>query len=168
MDDGIGNIVYILLTLLFVIIGLIGNKKNKKDPVLLEESNDPDVPAEDEEAPVFTSFNELLGDLTKLNEPSPEPVLSSQYDEMNVTEYPLDSPPGFFDSKEDSLDTVILDEMVERQVEHVETIPDFIKLTEVGGINENKDLSSIKNTFIEELDIEKAIVYSEIINPKYF
>jgi hypothetical protein len=168
MDDGIGNIVYIVLTILFIVIGLAGKKKPKQVPVSTNLTDDEDPSSEDIEAPAFKSFNDLFGDLIQGNEPLPEPLEMDQYKEVSEVEYAMDSPLEKIDSLEDSLDSIVSEDLLDNQVEHIETIPDFIKLTEVGGVNENKDLSVKDNKFIEELDIEKAVVYSEILNPKYF
>jgi hypothetical protein len=167
MDDGIGNIVYIVLTILFIVIGLIGKKKPKQIPVSPNSEDEEDFTKDNSERTAFSSFNDLFGDLIQGNEPVSEIALD-QYDESSERDYEVDPSPEKFDISKDPIDSIVNEELLDNQVEHIETIPDFIKLTEVGGVNENMDLSVKDNKFIEELDIEKAVVYSEILNPKYF
>jgi hypothetical protein len=184
-DFDIGNLLYVALTIIFLIIGAVGKKKKPVGRVSEE-------PAEAEEAPdsIKTQFQELFRELNPVNEillqpettnkyeghveegPSldevPELVTESKIDIVPATDQPLDSNINYNDQAQSSLDTAGMDEgepAFDYEKDHSSLV--YNKLTrEYSSVlsEDEEDLAEIVDGF----DPKTAFVYSEIFKRKEF
>jgi len=161
MKDGFGDIIYIILTLLFVIIGLFGKKKPKK-PLIAESE---DVQDENDS---FELPNEVESFFESLNNEIPEEEVQPIKTAQPLEEPVPDSPVSSIENLKNKRNVIAREKNITQQVEHVESIPDYIKLTEMGSAHENNLDYESRSRIASEFDIQKAILYSAILERKYF
>jgi len=170
------NIITILLTLLVIFIGIVSQKK-KKVPGTTEsgeESIPKDVlsdpfPTQRQPSPEET-IRKLLGEVTSVpekEEPAPSPAVAS-----DETGSDLEEPQGLRKEREaymaaegisvTSAPPLSIISLMEEEEEE----DNDILLHEIGHEASNDLSEKIFIPFLEEFDIRKAVIYSEIINRK--
>lgn len=148
MEDGVSTILYIIISAIIILVGVLGKKKKPRQ-----------IPGDsDNGEPEGMNFFEKLG-LTDQDEEQEEFIETDEYEE--VTEMPVDrethklSPvPAFDDQSEKKAE--VKEKIFEEEIER-DTAYDII------SDKYDIDIDEIK----EEFDLKKAIIYSEIINRKY-
>lgn len=163
MEDGLGNILYIILTIVFIVAGLI--RKNKKPDI----STPPPV-FQDEETPSFeTIFETIKKQMAGQEDESPVPPPAVK--EISV-------PKRNFMSKlkepivpEGSMET--FDTMEGQSLENTDDAdsPIYAKAfdltsSSLGG-DENADNTGISELLKDPDEMRRAIIYAEILTPKY-
>ncbi len=181
------TIIYLIITLVFVIVGSLGKKKKPVNQQM-DENADPDAIAEMEQESQL--FSENLGNILRdtgekfegikeegerIYQDSPFADYSeepkSEFYEDNMGEKPQEAT---FDSPVSTLDTIYgsIDRVDEIEgvsmIDSSEGIHDVIKLTEMGSENEQASTSSPVEGLLRSFSGRAAIIYSEILNHKYF
>ncbi len=170
MDFDIGTLVYILLTLIFLIVGALGKKK-KVNPQTFESYNEEEQGGED----VLKNFEERFENL--YDEDSSEESTRQEREEMYrqteagskvKPEYLLDSPNDKIDDIPGDYNKVHRgkkEEDLYRIEDHIEEISRKSRL-------KMDSFDKKKPTFVQkalrDFDSRKAYLYSEIFKPKYF
>jgi len=148
MEDGVSSILYIIITAIIILVGVLGKKKKPKQS--------PGGPGNGETGGM--DFFEKLG-LREQGEEQ-EGFVDVEEDE-EITEMPVDKEtqrlsvtPAFNDQsdKEDEVKEKVFEEESEEVNAYSEIADEY-----------DNDINEIK----DEFDLKKAIVYSEIINKKY-
>ncbi len=99
MDFDIGSLVYILLTLLFIIIGSLGGRKKSKQ-VLQDAKSNSESSSGAESHPLSDNLRKIFGDFT-----ASEKNINKYADESDESEdYLLDSPEDRIDNAKDFLE----------------------------------------------------------------
>lgn len=182
----IGNLVYVLLTIVFLAVGALGKKKKKPVTQVSEETPGTDIAPDS----IKSQFQELLRELNPTAEIQreqeysftpkgsveegpildvvPEDSSESLIDTIPAFNQPLDSNINYNDQARSSLDTTGMDEGV----------PDFDYEKDHNSLIYNKitkEYDSVMMEHEEELagivdgfDPKAAFVYSEIFNRKEF
>jgi len=165
MDFDIGTFIYILLTLVFIIIGTLGGRKKAQisAPPPDEEADDNSQTRVD---PFTEDFKKLFGEL---NEPLEEEVNKEDYREepetvksesdvmfdRTVSSGSLLDKPGNMEGMSD----------LYKMEDHIDEIMKGIHLDMVTP-------SSGRSTFVKrafrDFDPRKGILYAEVFQPKYF
>jgi hypothetical protein len=166
MDFDIGTFIYILLTLVFIIIGSLGKKK-KPQPKPQNQETEGQILEEKELDPFTENFKKLFGDFD-IPRGEKEEYNTVAEENLDQDEVRLDSPYGKIDNLEGALDVPPGQEGSSR----VYKIEDYIKDIMESGQVMKVDRSSSKSTFVSralrDFDPKKALLYSEIFKPKYF
>ncbi|MGC9341934.1 MAG: hypothetical protein ACP5E3_04485 [Bacteroidales bacterium] len=163
MDFDIGTFIYILLTLVFIIIGSLGKKKRP-------QVNKPDADADGEPVSVnntdaFTeNFKKLFGefdDEADIPVAEHEPIVKEEEIKLDTPHEKLDNLKGTLDIPGNAIGG-----------SEIYKIEDHIKdIMENSNILMNQHTRS-KSTFVSralrDFDPKKAWLYSEIFKPKYF
>jgi hypothetical protein len=163
MDFDIGTFIYILLTLVFIIIGSLGKKKKP-------QANKPNVNADGEADSGITTevfsdnFKKLFGDFEEemgISETRGEPVIEEQ-------EVKLDTPNDKIDNLEGILDVpgnTVGDSKIYKMEDHIKDIMDDSNIVMAES---SKSKSTFVSRALRDFDPQKAWLYSEIFKPKYF
>ena len=159
MDDFLGSLFYIIITVIVVAVSLLGKKKKKVFPGVPHEFKED---REVEEKPrFFTNLEQLLNQELGI--------------ENNVPKYPFEKPKEyeqeFEEEKEEILDKVPektiddkLDTLSSIEYENTDEISkDSIAQSEIKGVSDIEEDSTI-----EEFNLQDAIIYSEILNRKEY
>lgn len=163
MEDGLGNILYIILTIIFIVAGLI--RKNKKPDM----STPPPV-YQDEDAPSFeTIFETIKKQMAGEEDDSPVPAPAAK--EIQV-------PKKNFISKlkdpivpEGSMET--FDTLEGQSLESPEDAdsPIYAKAFDLTsspiGDGEDADNTGISELLKDPDEMRRAVIYAEILTPKY-
>ena len=148
MEDGVSSILYIIITAIIILVGVLGKKKKPQQS--------PGGPGNGETGGM--DFFEKLG-LREQGEEQ-EGFVDVEEDE-EITEMPVDKEtqrlsvtPAFNDQsdKEDEVKEKVFEEESEEVNAYSEIVDEY-----------DNDINEIK----DEFDLKKAIIYSEIINKKY-
>jgi len=183
-DFDIGNLVYVILTVVFLIIGAVGKKKKPRQQV--SEEDEPIVDTDNLKA----QFQELFREFN----PTVEPVKKQDYyfAEKDSVEYsapidsipelsnetiediippvtqPIDSNINYNDQAQSSLDTTGMDEgsaSFDYSKDHSSLVYNDLTEEYSEALSEQEEeLSGL----IDGFDPKKAFVYSEIFNRKDF
>ncbi len=157
MDDIFDNLIFIIITIVAFAISALGKKK-KKQPQVPPVRAFGEKQQEEEKRTIFPNLEQLIREEMGLENKD----LYEDYedDEVNnqeeVVEQPLDSvPPEMLD---DVPDTPYSIEYDNKDLIDEESISDS-DLTHEEVVAENED---------EEFDLQKAVIYSEILNRKEY
>lgn len=157
MEDFFDNLIFIIITIVAFAISALGKKKKKQPQVPPVRASAEKQPEEGKRT-IFTNLEQLLREEIGLENKD----LYEDYedDEVNkqeeVVEQPLDTvPPEMLD---DIPDTPYSIEYDNKDLINEESISDS-DLTHEEVLSENED---------EEFDLEKAVIYSEILNRKEY
>jgi len=172
MDDVVSTIVYLILTLVIVLGGLLSRKKKTRTPMQSQQDNEPAYKGRpsgpklaSDTSPIDQFFSSFIDEQT-MEESYPEEPIEVEiptFEEKKVVEK-LDSIP-----KEEGLSAFSYDDPATRLVE-IQPIEDLIKE------EENLSTEDLTNPYISEdkvddeawkFDIRQAIIYSEILKPKF-
>ena len=195
------TIIYLLITLVFVIVGALGKKKRPVVHVANEGQADPFISDMEQESElVKDEFNDLFAMIkdkgqelkadaeTRYEGSMLEDYMRPMKDRDNrefhrelyseegikeremMKEEVLDSPSSSLDVPFGYLDSVDAVDVVEgiSMIDSSEEIEDMIKLTELGSANEQASTKSPVDDLLRNFTFRAAIVYSEILNPRYF
>ena len=156
MDFDIGTLIYILLTIVFIVIGSLGKKKKPVINAPGEES----AGTESMDDPITENLKKLFGDFeTSTGEEIPNLVaeeelpLDTIYDKLDSLESPLDKPimeggTGFY-KIEDHIREIMESSPTEMRIQRT-------------------DQSSFVKDALKDFSPKKGILYAEIFRPKYF
>jgi hypothetical protein len=172
MDDAISTIIYLVLTLIIVLGGLLGRKKKASRPSVLQQDNDsssnadrPEPKSTKDVNPIDQFFSSFIDEHAPEESYDPEPV------ELEV--------PRAGGDKSHRLDVVSDEEGVsvfsydDPSTPMVETQPLEDAITEEEKVAMLEDLTSAYQAVEEpvdeawEFDLRQAIIYSEILKPKF-
>ena len=184
------TVIYLLITLVFVIVGVFGKKKRPPLPAPVGGQEDPSIGEVEQRSELNRDdLNELFGIMKNKGSKAmvdTETLYKSRLEEYaritkdeNAREYQkealseevmLDSPVSSLDTAYGYLDSVDYVESIEgiSMIDSSEEIEDIIKLTEMGSANEQASSKSPVDDLLRSFSAKAAIVYSEILNPKYF
>ncbi len=184
MKINFDTLIYLVVTIIFLAIGALGKKKKVQRPLVNNEPEDDDTMQPTRKADPFTeNFNRMMGFYDKPDDSSnlvtdqdfQVEMTNSQDDRMQMTkeeildsvESKLDVPYSKLDSVDNSLDTIedAIDSIGDLKFD---SIQDSIKMSELGAEGYGKRSSIGIMKLLDDFDIRKAIIYTEIINPKYF
>ncbi len=147
MEDGVSSILYIIITAIIILVGVLGKKKKPQQ-----------IPGDTGNSePEGMDFFEKLG-LRDMGEEQ-EGFIDVEEDE-EITEIPVDK-----ETHRESVTSVFKDQS-DKKAEVTEKVfeeeTEEVDAYEISDEYDN-DIYEIK----DEFDLKKAIVYSEIINRKY-
>jgi len=166
MDFDFGNLIYIILTLVFVIFGAMNKKKKKVQTPqeVLDEDAEMEVEVEQPLSSVDEKLKRIFGDFVDIDEPSK--VVKDQYDE-EITEQEQTVYEPIPEAKYTSFDNVEeeKDSSVYRLSDHMDSIRVENAKSIISDVKQNP---SFTQQLFKEFDPKKALLYSEIFKPKYF
>jgi len=161
MDDIFDSLVYIVITIIAFAISLLGKKKKKPVPRVREENYTPQP--KQEQKPFFTTLEKLLAEEMGLGYENEFP-----YEEERK---PVQKEKPIVESVEagEILDTVP-QETAESKIDNLYSIEyddNAIKNSEmkISDITREEDLS---NDVLDDFDLQKAVIYSEILQRKEY
>ncbi len=184
-DFDIGNLVYVILTIVFLIIGAVGKKK-KPAPVSSDEYENEPV----DESSIKSQFQEMFREFNPVPEPLKEQEYSfTQKDSVEngsaldvVPEYgyesiediipepsaPLDSNINYYEQAQSSLDTTGMDEGTPA-FDYNEDSSSLVynEITREYSAVLSRDEEALAG-LVDGFDARTAFVYSEIFNRKEF
>lgn len=154
-------LVYIIISIALLIISSIG--KAKKQAGERPPARPPSRPPSPMDEPVPTGlpreFEEIFGKIfTQEQQPVPEQeIVYDNEEEFETSEIPQNYNPQY-----ESLETITEEA---ESLESINITEEPVASVNYTGIQEEQEYD---NTYIQDIDLEKAIIYSEIINRKYF
>ena len=158
MDDSFGTILYIIIAGIAFIVSVISKNKKKNARRTTPVNNNTDNP--EKERPFISNIERLLNEKLDTQshyldrDASEEDYIEEEEPELEK-EVVLDFvPPEMLDDKEDT----------PYSVEYDDTSKIFAKTIEDSEIKGEEE----ENPLLEEFDLQKAVIYSEIINRKDF
>lgn len=163
MDFDIGTFIYILLTLVFIIIGSLGKKKRPQ--VNMPETDTEEEPEATRSNDVFAqNFKKLFGgfeDELEASEPVPEPLAEELENKLDSSYEKIDNLQGIRDVPGEKGERAEIYKMED----HIKEIMDGsnIMITQ-----HSKSKSTFVSRALRDFDPKKAWLYSEIFKPKYF
>lgn len=166
MDFDIGNFLYILLMIVFVILGSLGKKRKPQTPSEITEQEDAEAGIRDIPADIF---EENLKKYFVHSDPEAINPDENQYKSAEFSENTLlDTPASPWDKYQGILDPPGFEKgtSVTYKIEdHIEEITRQSKL--------NQNLYTARKTdfvkkALKDFDPKKAIIYKEVFEPKYF
>lgn len=147
MEDGVSSILYIIITAIIILVGVLGKKKKPQQ-----------IPGGSGNGePGGMDFFEKLG----LREQEEQEGFIDVEEDEEMTEIPVDketqrlSVTSVFKEQSDKT-AEVTEKVFEEETEEVNAY------SEISDVYDN-DINEIK----DEFDLKKAIIYSEIINRKY-
>lgn len=166
MDFDIGNLVYILITIAFVIFSAMKKKKRTVAKPIVNENDEGPSLTKDPEAYISEKLKNLFGDYLEQEVPENENeedsvygYVDNDYESQNV-EYE-----EVLDNNYSSLDTIETEEGLSSTMQ-------FIKDLEANNLLlESKSTQtgpSFTDEVMQDFDPRRAILFSEIFRPKYF
>lgn len=164
MDFDFGNLVYILITLAFVIFSARKKKKSVAKPIVQENDEEPTLTGNPEEF-INEKLKNLFGDFIDQDEPEYENEDSVYgYVENDYTTESVEYE-EVLDNKFSSLDTV-------ENEEGLTSTMKYIKDLEAQSLILESKSAKMGPSFTEEVmldfDPRRAILFSDIFRPKYF
>lgn len=166
MDFDIGTFIYILLTLVFIIIGSLGKKKKPQaKPQPRQEGGE--IIAEEELDPFTDNFKKLFGDFDVPSSATEEYSLTTEKDSKDE-EIKIDT----FDDKPDSIQSTLDVPVAEEGISGIYKLEDHMKEimenSEIMMVERGYSQSTFVSRALRDFDPRKALLYSEIFKPKYF
>ncbi len=171
MEDSVSTIVYIIITFIILIVSII-KKRNKKKliPKTVSSESFESIPEEQAEAKapkggIEGFLNTLLEEQSPFSEESNSPSQSTEdffedFEDEQEEEKKIEAEGVTAFAQDDPntarIETGLMDSLA---------IP---IIDPVNAFDEEIESGSELGTLIEDFDIKKAIIYSEILNPKYF
>jgi hypothetical protein len=180
MDIDFDTLIYLIVTIILIAVGAIGKKKKPGIPVSdVETTDETDMGTKlfgEQFKSVFENYAEEKRQYQEDRFYDPEKtesrvsaelgdLLESQREDQLI-EVAAESYDNRIDSMKGMLDTY--EGEGASAIPGTEDIHDIIKFTELGSANEQPLDDSDIVAILEEFNGRKAVVYSEIINPKYF
>jgi len=185
-DFDIGNLVYVILTIVFLIFGVMGKKKKPVRQVI-QEAEDTDL----DSVNIKSQFQELFREFNPVPEvqkeeeysfspgntveegPALDVVPEENYEYIVdtiplSTSKPLDSNINYNDQAKSSLDTTGMDEGVpafDYEMDHSSQIYNSVTKEYSSQLSGEEEEMAL---LVEEFDPRTAFVYSEIFNRKDF
>ncbi|SRR6056297_905643 len=164
MDDIFDSLIYILITLAAFAISLMGKKKKsaRRPPA--------NFIGEDHSESKQTSF---ISDFDRLFEDDDEPLGSEKVEPSFVGEKKSDYEGSNNQSERNQINNEILDSVPEESLDKKEKMPFSIDHADIGEVYsepiKDEDLTiHEEETAGGDFDLEKAIIYSEILNRKEY
>lgn len=168
MDFDIGTLVYILLTLIFLIVGALGKKKKKNPQVF--ESYDEEEQEQDTAVNNFEErFNNLFNDDRTRVESEEEFQKQTEAKSSEKPEHLLDTPHDKLDEIPEDYNKIHKDKdekELYKLEDHIEEISRKTKL-KIPSARRSEKPSFVQKA-LRGFDPRKAYLYSEIFKPKYF
>ncbi len=167
MDFDIGNLVYIVLTLIFLIVGALGQKK-KPNPQVFESYDEDQEEQGDTSDPIEEKFSRLFGEDDEAVRQREEIERRTYKEESEREDYLLDTPYDKIDDLPPEYDEVFQEkdeDKIYKLEDHIEEIAEKTRLQMIP--HKKKDVSFVKKA-LRDFEPRKAYLYSEIFNPKYF
>lgn len=163
MEDHVGTILYLVITFLILIASLFKKKKTKRaqNPFTNQYREEEFEPADqtpggdsvenllesfiqEEEEEFMPSGQEIMTEAEEKVPYRPEPTIKE-----GVTAFSVDDP------STKKVETGLLDSLATKGMDTVETEKKERKATELDGL-------------VNDFELRKAVIYSEILKPKYF
>ena len=167
MDFDIGTLVYILLTLIFLIVGALGKKK-KKNPQVFESYEED----EQDQGKVLSNFeerfNNLFSDEETRAEKEEEFQKQTEANSSGKPDYLLDTPYDKLDEIPEEYNKIHKDKDEKELYKLEDHIEEISRKTKLKIPSYRKKESSFVQKALRDFDSRKAYLYSEIFNPKYF
>ena len=163
MDFDFGNLIYILLTLVFVIFGAMNKKKKpvQKPQEVMDEDMELDQEIEQPVSSFNDNFKKLFGDFSDMD------TVTQVTEDSYVEEYEEQENESLSDSSYSTLDVV--EEEVINPVYRMSDHMDSIRTENAKSIAFKENFKpSFTQMLYKEFDPKKALLYSEIFKPKYF
>jgi hypothetical protein len=168
MKIDIDTIIYLIITLIFVALGAAGKRK-KTGVKTGKQVPEPKPDVMDEEAPadIFTqNFRRFMGEFD--SEDTHEDIQDGQEADAEVVEADFNAKEEKLDSHTSLLDTVSdAIERLEKQSGY-DNNEDSIKMSELTSEHMQRAHRDEIQRMLDNFNIQKAIIYSEILEPKYF
>ena len=168
MKIDIDTLIYLIVMLIFVALGAVGKKKR---PAANAGSKVPEGPpdAMDENSPMDAfskNFSRFMGDYGMIE--TEEAIQNDIPLDEEIAESAIEKRTDTLDTVEDSLDSMddALDQVEE--IDYYAHIEDSIKLSELTMKDSGEEKIDEIKQIIDDFDIRSAIIYAEIIEPKYF
>jgi hypothetical protein len=166
-DSG-GSLIYIIVSIALLIISAMGKSKKKpvNQPMPEEEPDYTDrqpIPPSQQTPEWPKELEDIFGKMFDPEQPKPEEKPKSYEGEYKPETYPS------FDNYQFNKDQSL--EVIEEENQSLETIKAVETEEYISPINtvETEVKSEVDRVFVlEEFEIDKAVIYSEIINRKYF
>lgn len=163
MDDIFDSLIYILITLAAFAISFLGKKKkpDRRPPANFSSENR----SEKEQNPFFSDFERLLD-----NDYSDDPYKTGE-EQIPVTDKANVNYSDENKTPRNQINNEILDTVPQELLDDKEAMPYSIENDDTSEIFSNsvkdEDLTAHdEESVIDDFDLEKAIIYSEIINRK--
>ena len=166
MDFDIGTFIYILLTLLFIIIGSLGSrKKSKQTPQ--DASSNSDASSAPESDPLSENLRKIFGDYTTPEE-NGNKYADETIESVEEEDHILDSPEDRLDNAKDFLEkpgNEVGSDKVYKLEDHIQ---DIMKDTSVKMRLKSRSKTTFVKKAFRDFDPRKGILYTEVFKPKYF
>ncbi|HYW96879.1 MAG TPA: hypothetical protein VE870_14890 [Bacteroidales bacterium] len=167
------TLIYLIVTLVFVALGLLGKKKPRTNIPNAAQGNDEEsVETETSTADVFSeNFRRIMGEYdAEYN--TEQSIIPDQEVKMEMAAQDIEERAERLDTVADALNriegTFDKDEDAESDELMDSDFDDEIKMSEREAMGMRTGHRHDINWMLDNFDIRKAIIYSEIINPKYF
>ncbi|MDY6799750.1 MAG: hypothetical protein SVU94_00840 [Bacteroidota bacterium] len=163
MDDIFDSLIYILITLAAFAISLMGKKKKPAQ-------RRPDFSEQGHSKSESTSF---ISDFDRLFEDDDEPLGSENVEPSFFGEKKLAQDGSENQENNNQFNNEILDSITEESLDKKEKMPYSIEYAETSDIFskpiEDEDLTTDEeDSVMDDFDLEKAIIYSEILHRKEY
>jgi FtsZ-interacting cell division protein ZipA len=174
MDFDIGNLVYIILTLIFLIVGALGNKKKKANP---QEFDTFDEDATEEQGPLESiekRFSEIFEEDEKVREDETTRTEYRDYESREdvktsePSDYLIDTPYDKIDELPDEYNRVHKEKKEEDLYKLEDHIEEIARKTNIKMSTYKKKSPTFISEALKDFNPRKAYLYSEIFKPKYF
>lgn len=163
MDFDIGTFIYILLTLVFIIIGSLGKKKKTPQKTATPMQN-PDTNKSD---PLTENFKRLFGNIEDpFNQKTN--IESEEEDEYEEKETRSDTIYDKIDTPESTLDVPYSEKGRSEPYKLEDHIQEIMEQTRSHMTGRSEKRSNYVTRALRNFDPKKALLYSEIFKPKYF
>lgn len=169
MDFDFGNLIYIILTLVFVIFGAMGKKKKPASPPVQDMVDETDQDMDMQVSGLDENLDKLFEDYVE--SPAETEEISSREEFIQEAEKEKSfSEPGFYgyDQTSSAIDMVENEEGVSTVYRMLDHLEDYQQVSKIYIKSAEKRKASFTQTLYKEFDPKKALLYSEIFKPKYF
>lgn len=162
MDFDIGNLVYIILTILFIAIGSLGKKKKPVNQNFTEQ-------VEEEVQGVSSELDEFFNSFSSADDQTETASESTGYERTQGSEAVMDSPYSKVDNLDNIPDTAVKEKEKEKGHYKIEDhISDIMGASSLAMESTTKGRSSFASRAVKDFDARKAWLYSEVFKHKYF
>ncbi len=176
MKLNIDTLIYLLVVVIFGILGAIGNRKKPSSAAAKQDAPDENDYGQEDTGDVFSqNLRKLMGDYEQYD--TENSIVTDEELELEMAEKSVDDRAGMIDTIDSKAtqieeaaeeDTYRSEEFEASLRSMEENISDTIKMGELGSEQEAAEYYPATGRFLQHFDMRKAIIYSEILNPKYF
>ncbi len=151
MEAESNSLLYIIISIILLIISTVGKNKNKQKTIPQQTANEP----QPTQAPWQKELEDVFGELTGM-----KPANDKKYPKHEQWEYEPEP------IKTQAFEPILVSNELQKDfINPIESIP----TGNVNTINITKnEYVSDRYLFMDENEMRKAVIYSEILNRKYF